>query len=72
MTKNKSYSGLSLEQKIADARRKLQEAYDARGYTDSVVLAASVKLDRLINLYQKKLLEDTVPGYKLRISGLKK
>lgn len=54
-------SGLSLERKIALARRKLQEAYDDRGYTDSTVLAASIKLDRLINRYQKKMLEHRVP-----------
>ncbi len=72
MPKTKSSSQLSLEQKIADARRKLQELYDARGYTDSVVLAASIKLDKLINLHQKKLLENTVPGFKLGSSGLKK
>jgi hypothetical protein len=63
---------LTLEQKIIDARCKLQEAYDARGYTDSVILAASIRLDKLINRYQKKLLEDTVPGFKLKVSGLKK
>lgn len=37
-----------LEKKIAAGRRELQEAYDARGCTDAVVLACSVKLDKLI------------------------
>ena len=37
-----------LEQKIAAGRQQLQEAYDARGCTDSVVLAYSMKLDKLI------------------------
>jgi outer membrane protein assembly factor BamA len=43
----------SLEQKIAAGRQQLQEAYDARGYTDSTVLSYSIKLDKLINRYQK-------------------
>jgi hypothetical protein len=60
---------LTLEQKIANSRRKLQEAYDARVYTDPVILAASIKLDKLINRYQKKLLEDTVWGFKLKLRG---
>jgi hypothetical protein len=63
---------LTLEQKIVNSRRELQKAYDDRGYTDSVILAASIRLDKLLNRYQKKLLEDTVPGFKLEISGLKK
>jgi hypothetical protein len=62
----------TLEQKISNARRKLQEAYDARGYTDSTVLAAGIKFDKLINRYQKQLLADTVPGFKLETSGVKK
>jgi hypothetical protein len=42
-----------LEQEIAVSRLKLQRLYDARGYTDSVVLDASIELDKLINQYQK-------------------
>jgi hypothetical protein len=57
----------TLEQQIAAGRRKLQKLYDACGYTDDVVLAASIQLDKLINQYQKKLLDDTVPGFKLRV-----
>ena len=52
-----------LKQKIATSRQELQKAYDARGYTDSVVLLANVKLDKLINQYQK-LTNNTVPGSK--------
>ncbi len=55
---------LTLEQKIAAARNKLQKAYEASGYTDSIVLAASVELDELLNIYQKKMLEKTFPGFK--------
>ena len=55
-------SRLSLEQKIAVGRRKLQEAYDDRGCIDPVVLAASIKLDKLVNRYQQKMLQETVRG----------
>jgi hypothetical protein len=43
----------TLEQKIAAGRQRLYEIYAARGYTDSTVLAYSIKLDRLLNRYQK-------------------
>ncbi|HBF36726.1 MAG TPA: hypothetical protein DDW50_05340 [Firmicutes bacterium] len=41
--------------RTANRRRekKLQEAYDTCGCTDSVVLANSIKLDKLINRYHK-------------------
>jgi hypothetical protein len=42
-----------LEKKIAAERCKLQKLYDARGYTDSVVLIASIKLDKLLNQYRR-------------------
>jgi hypothetical protein len=45
----------SLEQQIAAKKQKLQEAFDAVGCTDSIVLACSIKLDKLINRYQKKV-----------------
>jgi hypothetical protein len=45
----------SLEQQIAAGKQKLQAAYDAVGCTDSIVLAYSIKLDKLINRYQKKI-----------------
>jgi hypothetical protein len=60
---------LTLEQKISNARCELQEAYDARGYTDSTVLAAGTRLDKLINRYQKKLLANAVPGLNHKQSG---
>ena len=47
----------SLEQQIAAGKQKLQEAFDAVGCTDSIVLAYSIKLDKLINRYQKKIKE---------------
>jgi hypothetical protein len=43
----------TLEQKIAAGRQRLYEIYAARGYTDSAVLAYSIKLDRLLNRYQR-------------------
>ncbi|HBF39066.1 MAG TPA: hypothetical protein DDW50_17330 [Firmicutes bacterium] len=64
MSQTKSNSRISLEQKIAKARLKLQEAYDTCGCTDSKVLATNIKLDRLLNRYQQKLLENTDPGKK--------
>jgi hypothetical protein len=45
---------LTLEKQIAAGRRKLQELYDARGCTDSEVLAVSIELDELMNEYQKR------------------
>jgi hypothetical protein len=41
--------GLILE--ITDAKRKLQELYDSKGYTDYEVLKQGDKVDRLINQY---------------------
>jgi hypothetical protein len=72
MPKTNSKTAHTLEKRITAGRRKLQKLYDARGCTDSVVLAASIRLDKLINQYQKKLLNDTVPGFKLGVSSLKK
>ena len=72
MKRKKTSSRSSLEQKIAEGRRKLQEAYNICGCTDSRVLAASIRLDRLINRYQRILLEERVPGFKARSSELKK
>ncbi|HBF38167.1 MAG TPA: hypothetical protein DDW50_12705, partial [Firmicutes bacterium] len=43
----------SLEQQIAAGKQKLQEAFDTCGCTDSIVLAYSIKLDKLINRYQR-------------------
>jgi hypothetical protein len=42
-----------IEQQIYVSRRKLQELWDVRGFTDSEILAASIELDDLINRYQK-------------------
>ena len=38
---------------IKDARKKMHEIWNKRGYTDKDVLEASVKLDDLLNQYQK-------------------
>jgi hypothetical protein len=43
----------TLEQKIVAWRQKMHEAYNICGCTDSVVLAYSIKLDKLIFRYQK-------------------
>jgi hypothetical protein len=43
-----------LEQQITVSRQRLQDLWDARGYTDSVVLDASIELDHLLNRYQKQ------------------
>jgi hypothetical protein len=53
MSQTKSSSRISLEQKIAKARLKLQEAYDTCGCTDSKVLKASIQLGRLLNCWKK-------------------
>jgi hypothetical protein len=45
----KKLFGLILE--IKDAKRKLQELYDSKGYTDYDVLKQGDKVDRLINQY---------------------
>jgi Spo0E like sporulation regulatory protein. len=55
-----------LEQKIAAGRQKLQALYDARGCTDPVVLAYSIKLDKLLNEYQR-LTSNIVPASKVRV-----
>ncbi len=63
MKKSKSKKIKSLEQEIAAGRQQLQEAYDARGYTDSVVLAYSIKLDKLIVRYIKmKMVSEVSKG----------
>lgn len=43
----------ALERKIAEGRKQLQEAYDVWGCTNSIVLARSIKLDKLIVRYQR-------------------
>jgi hypothetical protein len=43
----------TLEREIAAGRKRLYEIYAARGYTDPAVLAYSIKLDKLLNRYQK-------------------
>ena len=50
----------SLQRKIAAGRKKLYEVYTAHGCrTDSVVLAYSIKLDKLINQCQIRLNQNT-------------
>lgn len=43
----------TLEQKIAASRRRLQNLYNAKGYTDAEVLAAGIELDDLLNQYHR-------------------
>ena len=50
----------TLEQKIAKSRQKMMDLWDDRGHTDPEILAASIELDRLLNIYQK-LLSQTKP-----------
>lgn len=42
-----------LEEQIAVSRRKMMDLWDDRGGTDADVLAASIELDQLLNLYHK-------------------
>jgi hypothetical protein len=51
MTDSNPKTILTLKQQIAVARQRLQNLYDARGCTDSDVLAASIELDELVNHY---------------------
>ncbi len=55
MSKTHSNNLKVLEQKITSGRKKMQEAYTARDCTDSVVLAYSIKLDKLIVQYQTSM-----------------
>ena len=42
-----------LETKITDARKNLHSLWESKGYTDDEVLVASIKLDHLLNQYQR-------------------
>lgn len=42
-----------LEIKITHARKNLNLLWDAKGYTDAEVLDASIKLDQLLNQYDR-------------------
>lgn|GEM_PF-887676 len=44
----------NLEKLIAASRKKLQDLWNERGYTDADVLKASIELDHLLNRYQKQ------------------
>ena len=44
-----------LETAIARSRQRLQSLWEAKGYTDSEVLKASVELDLLLNEYTRLL-----------------
>ena len=43
-----------LEQRITAGRKKLQDLYDAHGATTPEVLAFSIKLDKLMNEYERR------------------
>ena len=43
----------TLKQQIATSRQRLQILYDTHGATDAEVLAAGIKLDELMNQYDK-------------------
>lgn len=40
-----------LEKRLQQAKRRMEEAYNAKGYTDEEVLQASIKVDRILNAY---------------------
>ncbi len=42
-----------LENQIEISRKKMQDLWNQRGYTDEVVLKASIELDELLNEYQR-------------------
>jgi hypothetical protein len=46
-----------LKGKISTTRAKMNALWEQRGCTDKDVLAVSVELDRLLNLYQKLAIE---------------
>lgn len=42
-----------LEKRIKTVRKKMQNLWNERGYTDEAVLTASIELDELLNEYQQ-------------------
>jgi hypothetical protein len=42
-----------LEEQIKNARNRMQQLWNEKGYTDSEVLNASIELDYLLNKYQR-------------------
>lgn len=42
-----------LQSKITHARKNLHSLWETKGYTDNEVLEASIKLDQLLNQYQR-------------------
>ncbi len=51
MSQTDSQEISKLLEQIALSRRRMQELWEAKGYTDSEVLAASIELDGLLNRY---------------------
>jgi len=54
----------NLENLIAASRKKLQDLWNERGYTDADVLQASIELDHLLNRYQKQTTQSSRPLHK--------
>ncbi|HOJ77043.1 MAG TPA: aspartyl-phosphate phosphatase Spo0E family protein [Bacillota bacterium] len=52
-TKQQQFQMANLEAKITDARKNLHSLWETKGYTDDEVLDASIKLDQLLNQYQR-------------------
>lgn len=40
-----------LEKRLQQAKRRMEEAYNAKGYTDEEVLEASMIVDRILNAF---------------------
>lgn len=51
--KQKQLQIAKLELKITHARKHLHSLWEAKGYTDEEVLDASIKLDQLLNQYER-------------------
>lgn len=53
MTQTQIKTIAALEEAIAASRRRMTDLWEARGGMDADVLAASIELDQLLNLYHK-------------------
>jgi hypothetical protein len=51
MSQTDSQKLSKLQKQIALSRRRMQKLWEAKGYTDSEVLAVSIELDELLNQY---------------------
>jgi hypothetical protein len=56
--KQKQSQRAKLEIKITHARKNLHSLWEIKGYTDAEVLDASIKLDQLLNQYERLFREE--------------